>query len=156
MKKNMDEDAQAGSSSGEPATGEPSQGSDAAPMGPNVLMIARSAGLEYRRTRGLPREGAPPPLCNRVNSEWGAQEMPCSCQHWPGWLMTHAGTDAVKNVTEEIEDSEKKRMLVAHRQNVKYWRPGFRGRKWWYTGWVRIVRHVMFPSGRSKVVLGVN
>ena len=50
-------------------------------------------------------------------------------------------------------------MKVAIGRNVKYWRPcasGMRGEKGWYLGKVHTLKQVTFPSGQSRVVVGLN
>ena len=144
------EGSQAAASSCKPATGEPSQGTGSAPS---------NSKAGKRKFRDTMRSATPPPLCNRVNSDWGMAPAPCHCREWPSWLSVHAWTPLVKDVTAEIADSHRSIMKVAIGRNVQYWRPcasGRRGEKGWYLGKVHTLKQVTFPSGQSRVVVGLN
>jgi hypothetical protein len=69
----------------------------------------------------------PPPLCNRVASEWGEEPGECSCLLWPNYL--HENRDRNVTSTESTTTSDGPALTplvdadgVLHR--FAYWRPG--------------------------------
>jgi len=96
------------------------------------------------------------PLCNRVSTGWHMPEAPCRCAEWPQWIAIYGNTMLCKPVTWEVVDSEQKSQIVEVGQKVMYWRPGKGGKKWWYNGIVSELWEVTFPSGQSKIVVGLN
>ena len=99
-----------------------------------------------------------PPLCNRVASGWHVGPIPCYCHLWPRWLKdyTFPNSQLCRPVNGECEDFEGKTQEVKAGQNVMYWRPGKKGKKWWYIGKLENVFEVTFLTGQRKVVFALN
>ena len=138
-----------------PATGEPSQGTGSAPSNSQVEQHKLRDSMRSF-TMWKPSLADAPPLCNRVKSGWGMQPARCHCQEWPSWLSAHASTILAKDVTAEIADSEQRIGKVLIGQKVEYWRPGRMGVKWWFPGEVKALKEVTFPSGQSRLVVGLS
>ena len=100
----------------------------------------------------------PPPLCNRVASDWGMCPNDCRCKEWPLWIEAFGMTNRCKPVTGEFADVEGVIMKGEVGQNLMYWRPGdyaWRACKWWYNGKASELHEVTFPTGQSTVVVAI-
>ena len=97
-----------------------------------------------------------PPICNRVNSEWRTAPLPCLCHKWPEFLMKNLGKTPLAKSLESCEDVTGVSQNVKPGDRVCYWRPGEKGRKWWYNGRVHDLQQVQFPSGAHAIVMGIN
>ena len=115
------------------------------------------------RKKGIPRDQVTfrttmkpaPPLCNSVKSKWKEGPIECRCKEWPQWIDNHRGAKHCSPVEEAFKDSDNKEQWAHHGQPVMYWTHGKQNTKLWYNAQVQELRKVIFPSGRSMVVVGV-
>ena len=93
----------------------------------------------------------PPPICNRVATPWHVAEQSCECHRWPQWIEKHAPSNKAEPIT-EVTDNEHVKGRLKEGDRCSYWRPGKKGKKWWYDGKVKGAWQVQFPRGTRQIV----
>ena len=114
----------------------------------------RRQGVERASSRFASTAEPPPPICNRVATPWHEPEQSCECHRWPQWIEKHAPSNKVEPIT-EVTDNEHVKGRLKEGDRCSYWRPGKKGKKWWYNGKVKGAWRVQFPRGTRQIV-GLN
>ena len=66
----------------------------------------RAQGLDRKGARFTSNIAPPPPICNRVATEWHKPEAPCECHRWPQYLASTVGVSTVAEVAATAVDAD--------------------------------------------------